>query len=105
MVEVNRRLFVKAGTCGLSLTTLAARGEDPAPRVSEADPTALELGYKQDTSKVDQAKYPGHTPAQRCAGCQMYQSRTGDEWAGCILFSPKQVAANGWCNQWFERTA
>ena len=102
-MTINRRIFLTTALCGLSLAALADSENDDASKVRETDPTALEFGYKQDTAQVDEKRYPNHTSEQKCAGCAMYQSRSGAPWAGCMLFAPKQVSANGWCNQWFKR--
>jgi hypothetical protein len=38
-----------------------------APPVDEADPQAKSLGYRKDTTKVDDKQYPKHTAAQKCS--------------------------------------
>ena len=39
----------------------------PAVKLEESDPIATALGYKEDTTKVDAAKYPLHNPSARAA--------------------------------------
>jgi hypothetical protein len=71
----------------------------PAPvKLDEADPVAVALGYKMDTAKVDQTKYPQHKPEQRCAACALVApgSPAGD-FLPCTAIQGKLVAANGWC--------
>jgi hypothetical protein len=69
-------------------------------RVDEADETAVALGYRHDTTKVDLKKYPSHKPDQKCNNCQFWQGSATDAWAGCAMFGRKQIAANGWCSAW-----
>lgn len=66
------------------------------PQVDENDPTAKALGYKHDSTKVDLAKYPKHTPAQLCGNCKLVQGEPKD-WMPCQLFPGKVVNAKGWC--------
>jgi High potential iron-sulfur protein len=69
-------------------------------RVDEADENAVALGYKHDTTKVDNKKFPSHKPDQKCNNCQFWQGSATDAWAGCAMFGRKQIAANGWCTAW-----
>lgn len=71
--------------------------------LAEADPQATALGYKADTTKVDQAKYPKHAATQNCANCALYQGKPTDAVGGCPLFAGKQVAAKGWCSAWAKK--
>jgi High potential iron-sulfur protein len=66
-------------------------------RVDEADETAVALGYRHDTTKVDAKKFPAHSPEQKCNNCQFWQGSATDAWAGCAMFGRKHIAANGWC--------
>ncbi|MEO7056288.1 MAG: high-potential iron-sulfur protein [Caldimonas sp.] len=104
MTQQTRRSFVQvvawaaAGMAG----TRAALAADAA-KVLESDPQAQALGYRDDTTKVDAAKYPKHTPAQHCANCQLYQGKATDAAGACALFGGKQVAAKGWCTAWVKK--
>lgn len=98
-----RRLFLKnipivaaAGAVGMSRLAQAA------PLVTEADPQAAALGYKADTTGVDKAKYPKHTPEQYCGNCALYQGGTAAQ-GGCLLFAGKDVANHGWCSAWAKK--
>jgi hypothetical protein len=71
--------------------------------IDESDPLALALGYKADTTKVDSAKYPNHTPTQQCSNCKQFQGTATDSAAGCTLFGGKAVAAKGWCSSWVKK--
>ncbi|QWQ12314.1 high-potential iron-sulfur protein [Ralstonia pseudosolanacearum] len=100
----NRRLFLKsipimaaAGAVGMAGLARAAN-----PMVAETDPQAAALGYKADTTKVDQAKYPKHAPDQHCGNCALYQGGTAAQ-GGCPLFAGKDVANKGWCGAWAKK--
>ena len=94
---VRRRVvlqLVAGGAC------LAAAARASAAPVDEADETAVALGYKHDTTKVDAKKFPTHSPSQHCASCGFWQGAASDAWAGCSMFGRKQVANAGWCVAW-----
>jgi High potential iron-sulfur protein len=93
----NRRIFIIAS--GVALGAPLARAQSAA-RVDEADETAVALGYRHDTSKVDGKKFPKHEAKQHCANCSFWQGKPADPWAGCAMFGRKQIANNGWCNAW-----
>ena len=91
-VSGTRRAFVIAvATAGCAGRVAAAA------QVDEADETAVALGYRHETAKVDGAKYPQHRPEQKCVHCQFWQGTPTDAWSGCAMFGRKQVAAGGWC--------
>ncbi len=103
----SRRQFIR----GISYTGVAmlvgtqarvASGAD-APMVDEKDPTAVQLGYVADATKVNKAKYPSYKPGQECATCQLYQGKPGSTSGPCPLFTGKQVAANGWCSAYAKK--
>jgi hypothetical protein len=85
------------------LAAATARGQAAGPKVDEADPQAVALGYKQDSTKVDAKKYPKHDASQTCATCQLFQGKAGDAAGACPLFAGKQVAAAGWCSAWVKK--
>lgn len=74
-------------------------------KVEETDPQAAALGYKADTAKVDEKKYPKHAATQKCATCQLFQGKAGDAAGGCPIFAGKQVSAAGWCSAWAKKVA
>jgi len=99
MSHPTRRIFIArtlAGGCAAALGN-AARA---AAHVDESDEAAVALGYRHDSRQVDAAKYPTHSPQQRCAGCAFWQGAPTDDWAGCAMFGRKQVAAGAWCRAW-----
>jgi hypothetical protein len=100
-MTTSRRKFLlvsAAGAATLSLNKFA----NAQAMVGENEPQAVALHYKADTTKVDKAKYPKHTNAQRCDNCALYQAK-GAAAGGCSLFPGKQVAAAGWCSAWAKK--
>jgi High potential iron-sulfur protein len=67
------------------------------PHLQDSDPTAKALGYTEDASKVDKAKFPSYKPGAHCATCNFFQGKAGDAYAPCQIFPGKAVSANGWC--------
>lgn len=104
MSASNRRTFVRtvalAGSAMFGGRFVLAAD---AAKVQESDPQAVALGYRNDTTKVDAAKYPKHTPQQDCGNCQLYQGKPGDAEGPCPLFGGKHVSAKGWCSAWVKK--
>jgi hypothetical protein len=75
------------------------------PKLEESDTQAVALGYKHDTTKVDQKKFPNHQATQVCSGCQFFQGTASNGWAPCTIFAGKQVAAKGWCSSYVKKAA
>jgi hypothetical protein len=99
-----RRTFVMHLASGASLLAAASTASRAAaPKVDEADPQAAALGFKQDTTKVDNQKYPKHAATQHCGSCQLFQGKAQDASGGCALFAGKEVMANGWCSAWTQK--
>lgn len=94
-----RRVFLLRAIATGSLVTAAA-GARAQTKVQETDETAVGLGYKHDTTKVDTKKYPQHKPDQKCNNCGFWQGSASDAWAGCAMFGRKHIAAAGWCMAW-----
>lgn len=93
----SRRAFVLkfvplAGAAAFLKLAIAA----DVPHLTETDPMALALGFKLDTSKADQAKYPKHSTEQYCQRC-VHFTKAGAEEARCDLFN-KIVPKHGWCS-------
>jgi hypothetical protein len=81
-----------------------AFGQAPPPvKLEESDPVATALGYKEDTTKVDAAKYPLHKPEQNCLNCALYQGKPGEASGPCAAFGGKLVTAVGWCSVWAKK--
>ena len=104
MNPVNRRIFlIGAGACTVAAAR-KARAQTGA-KVSESDPQAVSLGYKDDTTKVDEKKFPKHTAAQACAGCQLFLAPATQALGPCAVFGGKNVSAKGWCSAWVKKPA
>ncbi len=73
---------------------------DTANTLNETDPKAQAVGYREDASKVDKAKFPGYATGQNCGNCSLFQGKANDAYGGCTLFGDKQVAAPGWCSSY-----
>lgn len=73
-------------------------------RVSESDPLAQSLGYKEDASKVDKAKYSTYKSGDKCSKCRFFTGTEGKPYGPCQIFSGKEVNANGWCSSFNAKT-
>ena len=105
MKQHSRRTFMlRAVSAGVAVATSSAYAQTAGVKLDEADPQAVALGYKQDTTKVDGKKYPNHAASQDCSNCQLYQGKAKDPTGPCTLFAGKQVAAAGWCSAWNKKT-
>jgi hypothetical protein len=96
----NRRRFLfRMAACASAPAFLATRvfAADAPGKLEEADPVAIALGYKEDTTKVDAARFPNHKPDQRCDGCALYTGKAGAATGPCTAVGGKLVTAAGWC--------
>jgi len=99
-----RRRFLKLAAMGAVAAPIAstllpefARAQD-LPHLSESDPTAMALGYKDDATKVDATKFTTFKPGALCDNCKFWTGKQGDEWGPCQLFPGKATHAKGWCS-------
>ena len=81
----------------LALTRVALAD---AAKLSEADPKAQAVGYKEVAAAVDKSKFPTYVAGQNCGNCSLFQGKSSDAWGGCTLFGSQQVAAAGWCSSY-----
>jgi High potential iron-sulfur protein len=89
---------------GAALTRASgALAQSPLPHLSESDPTAVSLGYREDAKKVDHGKYASYTPGSMCANCSLFQGKRGDAWGPCPIYAGKQVNAKGWCSAYVKK--
>jgi hypothetical protein len=84
----------------LEATTLLAQES----HVSESDPLARSLGYTDDASKVDKAKYSTYKAGEQCSKCRFFTGSEGKPYGPCQIFSGKLVNANGWCSSFNAKT-
>jgi hypothetical protein len=102
MVNKRRQFVLKVAP--LAAAALVLPRIAPAqglPALTETDPMAVALGFRLDTTKVDQAKFPKHTNGQMCASC-LHFTKPGAEAARCDLFN-KIVPKGGWCSGYSKR--
>jgi hypothetical protein len=98
MYPKNRRVFMLQVFAGASALAVSQPGMAEEEKVTEADPYAKSMGFRLDTTKVDQARYPRHDAAtQQCAKCQLYSGKPGDQVGPCSFFGGRLVSPNGWC--------
>ena len=78
-MKTSRRHFLLLSVgVGSSLVLSRAAFADTANALSEADPKAQAVGYKEDASKVDKAKFPGYAAGQTCGTCSLFQGTATD---------------------------
>ncbi|MBN8884184.1 MAG: high-potential iron-sulfur protein [Rudaea sp.] len=99
--QSRRRFFVGAGTAIgaaalVSVLPRQARADD-LPHLAPTDATAQTLGYVEDATKADKAKFPTYAAGDDCANCNFYQGGSA-AWGPCQLFPGKSVAGKGWCS-------
>jgi hypothetical protein len=104
-----RRQFLKLAGTAAGFGTMAVAFPlwalaDDLPHLPESDPTAVALGYKEDATKVDVAKYPTFKAGQVCSNCKFFTGTDKTPWAGCQLFPGKEVATKGWCSGYNAKT-
>lgn len=97
-MKTSRRRFLLIGVSAAPLLALPRSACADAPKLGESDPKAQSLGYVEDASHVDKAKYPAFVAGQNCSNCSLFQGKATDAWGACVLFGDKQVAAKGWCS-------
>lgn len=100
--DPSRRRFLAGASTAIGAAALVgalprqARADD-LPHLSPTDATAQTLGYVEDATKADKAKFPTYAAGNSCANCNFFQGGTA-AWGGCQLFPGKAVAAKGWCS-------
>ncbi|GCL64847.1 high-potential iron-sulfur protein [Pseudaquabacterium pictum] len=71
-------------------------------RFEESEAKAVSLGYKHDSAQVDKARFPKHTPAEKCNNCMAWLGKPTDAWAECDLTADRLVANGGWCSSYVK---
>jgi len=101
MSTTTRRTFVlniavAGGTlaCGRAMAT--------TKKFDEAEPKAVSLGYKHDAAQVDKARFPKHTPAEKCNNCMAWLGKPADPRAECDLTADRLVSNGGWCSSYVK---
>ena len=97
-----RQFIITLVPAAVALGTATQALAQPA-KVDENDPAAKAIGYRNDATKVDAAKYPSYAKGKVCSGCQLYQGKPGDASGACPIVGGKLVSANGWCTAWVKK--
>ncbi|WP_025599283.1 high-potential iron-sulfur protein [Burkholderia sp. WSM2230] len=100
MKTSRRHFLLMSVSAGSSLALSRVAFGAGANALSETDPQARALGYKEDAAKVDKTRYPQYAADQKCSNCSLFQGKATDTYGGCTLFGDKQVAARGWCSSY-----
>jgi hypothetical protein len=102
ITNLTRRDMLKAGSAALA-GLIIARSAQAEEMLTVTDPTAIALGYVEDASTVDVAKWPKKAgpdgDKQSCSTCKLFSDK-GDGTGGCAIFPGKLVKAAGWCSGW-----
>ncbi|HET8942586.1 MAG TPA: high-potential iron-sulfur protein [Rudaea sp.] len=102
-----RRFFALAGTAvgtaaALSVLPRYVHAEELPHLSVDTDATAKALGYVEDATKVDKAKYATYKVGEDCSNCNFYQGGpTG--YGPCQLYPGKSVHAKGWCSGYAKK--
>lgn len=103
MSQSNRRIFmmqVVAASTAIAGSTAASAA---IKQVDENEPKAVSLGYRHDSTKVDKAKFPKHSPDQKCNNCIAFLGKASDPWAECDLITDRMVSNGGWCSSYVKK--
>lgn len=103
MSQSSRRVFMMQVVVGSSAIAATAMVSAKAKQVEESEPKAVSLGYRHDSSKVDKAKFPKHTPDQKCNNCIAWLGKPSDPWAECDLITDRLVSNGGWCSSYVKK--
>jgi hypothetical protein len=102
-MKSSRRTFLITSLGAASALAISRQSFADAPHVTESDPTAQALGYKQDATKVDKTKFARYMAGQKCSNCTFFQGKATDAFAACPMFAGKQVAGTGWCSAYNKK--
>jgi hypothetical protein len=105
MQQRGRRTFILQLAVGTSTIALATRVAAEDERVTETDPYARSMGFRVDTSQVDQARYPRHATDQHCSKCQLFSGKAGEPLGPCSFYGGRLVPINGWCRNFKAKKA
>ena len=110
-MDPERRDLLKKGSfvlISLAAAQHAAHSHAQAkalPHLAENDPTAAALGYKNDASKVDKAKFANWQAGKDCDDCMQFEGKKGEAWGPCKIFPGKAVNSHGWCSAFQPKKA
>jgi High potential iron-sulfur protein len=99
-MQPSRRSFLVFSLGVSSSLALSRLSVADGSMLSETDPAAQSLGYRQDAKTVDKARFANYAAGQECSNCSLYQGKSGEPSGSCVLFGSKQVALHGWCSSY-----
>jgi hypothetical protein len=99
---LSRRRFITLVPVA-AVGAMAVRTASAQAKLTEADPTAVALHYKEDASKIDAKKESSYKPGSACGGCVQYSGKPGDASGPCAAFGGKLVSSKGWCMAWVKK--
>lgn len=99
-MQPSRRSFLVVSLGVGSSLALSRISMADGSMLSETDPAARNLGYRQDARTVDKTRYTNYTAGQECGNCSLYQGKPDEPSGACVLFGSKQVALHGWCSSY-----
>ena len=105
-INIHRRSFLKISSLAaafFAIGTHSLKSAAEGAQIDEKDATAQSLGYKNDATKADKAKFPKYAAGQTCANCQLFQGKPGEAWGPCPIFPGKVVNAKGWCSAYIKK--
>jgi hypothetical protein len=95
----SRRRFISL----VPLLGVATLVRSQAVAVDPKDPSAVALGYVDDATKADKAKFPKYAAGQTCANCALYQGAANSASGPCPIYANKLVPAKAWCNAYVKK--
>jgi hypothetical protein len=98
----SRRRFIRiaiAGAAAAPLATLFGTNAAAADNVSETNPQAAALKYRQDATKAPERK----DPKAVCENCNFFSGKPGAASGPCSIFAGNLVTAKGWCTAWVKK--
>ena len=102
MKPTQRRVFLMKVVAGSAALAGAGHAAASVKKVEENESKAVSLGYRHDSTKVDKAKFPKHSPNEKCSNCMAWLGKPSDAWAECDLMADRMVAAGGWCSSYVK---
>lgn len=102
-MDPERRDMLKRGSFVLVSLAAASRAVHShaqakgLPHLSESDPQAAALGYRNDSKEVDAQKYANYRLGRDCDDCAHFKGKKREAWGPCDIFPGKAVNAHGWC--------
>ncbi|MES2885538.1 MAG: high-potential iron-sulfur protein [Pseudomonadota bacterium] len=98
-MPTSRRAFL--GLCGaaaLAAMPVRVMSQAAPAKLDLKDPTAVALGYVENTAKITVAKEPTFKAGSNCGNCALYvKAQEKAAYAPCGAVGGKLVAKAGWC--------